>query len=96
MGIIPAWLYHKDNPQHKVAVYALLDSTREGTFIKEETREKLVRGADTKLQLTTMHGTKEVDTKVVQGLVVEHFQHDHAKVQLPGTYVRQQIPADRD
>ena len=67
MGIIPAWLYHKDNPQHEVAVYALLDSAREGTVIKEETREKLLRGVDTKLQLTTMHGTKEVNAKVVQG-----------------------------
>jgi predicted Zn-dependent protease len=37
MGIIPVWLYHKDNPERKVAVYALLDSASGGTFIKEGT-----------------------------------------------------------
>ena len=83
MGIIP--------------VYALLDNTSGGTFIKQETMERLqVKGEDTKLRLTTMHGTKEVETKAVEGLVVEHFQHNHAKVELPTAYVRQQIPADQD
>ena len=97
MGIIPVWVYHRDNPEKKVAVYALLDSASGGTFIKEETRKKLkVKGNDTKLQLTTIHGTREVDTQVIEGLVVEHFQLDHDKVQLLRTYVHQQIPADRD
>lgn len=35
-------------------------------------------------------------TKAVEGLVAEHFQHDHISVQLPRTCSRQQIPADRD
>ena len=26
MGIVPIWLYHKDNPEHKIRVYALLDN----------------------------------------------------------------------
>ena len=43
-----------------------------------------------------MHGTKEVSTKAVEGLVVEHFRCDNASVRLPRTYVRQQIPAARD
>mgnify|MGYP002803517267 FL=1 len=97
MGIIPVWVYYRDNLEEKVAVYALLDSASGGTFIKEETRKKLkVKRNDTKLQQTTMHGTREVDTQVIAGLVVEHSQLDPAKVQLPRTYVRQQIPADRD
>ncbi len=43
-----------------------------------------------------MHGTKEVDTKAVEGLVAEHFHHSHISVQLTRTYSRQQIPANRD
>jgi hypothetical protein len=39
-----------------------------------------------------MHGTKEVETKAVEGLVAEHFQYSHVSVQLPRTYARQQIP----
>ena len=36
MGIIPVWLYHKDNPNNKICVYALLDNASGGTFIKED------------------------------------------------------------
>ncbi|XP_028403950.1 uncharacterized protein LOC114526541 [Dendronephthya gigantea] len=97
MGIVSVWLYHRDNPGKKVAVYALLDNASGSTFIKQETLRKLgVKGSDTRLQLTTMHGTREVETKAVEGLVAEHFQYDHISVRLPRTYERQQIPADRD
>ena len=30
MGIIPVWLYHKDNPNNKICVYALLDNASGG------------------------------------------------------------------
>ena len=97
MGIVPVWLYHKNNPNEKVAVYALLDNASGGTFIKQETLRKLgVTGSNTKLRLTNMHGTKEVEIKAVEGLVEEHFQYSHVSVQLPRTYAQQQIPADRE
>ena len=74
MGIVPIWLNHKDNPEHKIRVYALLDNASGGTFIREESLEKLsVKGTETKLLLTTMHGTQEIDTKAVDGLVAAHF-----------------------
>ncbi|CAH3148563.1 unnamed protein product, partial [Porites lobata] len=73
MGIIPVWLYHKDNPSNKICVYALLDNARGGTFIKEDSLRRLgVKGSETKLLLTTMHGTQEVDTKAVDGLMASH------------------------
>lgn len=43
-----------------------------------------------------MHGTQEVDTKAVDGLMASHFQENDVIVPLPRTYVRQRIPADRD
>ena len=49
MGIVPIWLYHKDNPEHKIRVYALLDNASGGTFIKEESLERLgIKGTETK------------------------------------------------
>ena len=42
MGIIPVWLYHKDNPNNKICVYALLDNASGGTFIKEDSLRGLV------------------------------------------------------
>ena len=97
MGIVPIWLYHKDNPERKIRVYAILDNASGGTFIKEESLEKLgVKGTETKLLLTTMHGTQEIDTKVVNGLVAAHFSENDVRLDIPRAYVRQHIPADRD
>ena len=41
MGIILVWLYRKDNPEEKIPVYTLLDNSSGGTFIKQETMERL-------------------------------------------------------
>ena len=58
MGIIPVWLHHKYNPNNKICVYALLDNASGGTFIKEDSLRRLgVEASETKLLLTTMHGT---------------------------------------
>lgn len=46
--------------------------------------------------LTTTHGTQEIDTKAVDGLMASHFQENEVSLALPRTYVRRQIPADRD
>jgi len=97
MGIVPIWLYHKVNPEHKIRVHALLDNASGGTFIKEESLEKLgIEGTKTKLLLTTMHGTQEIETKAVEGLVATHFSENDVRLDIPRAYVRQHIPADRD
>ena len=41
MGIIPVWLYQKDNPNNKICVYALLDNASSGTLIKEDSLRRL-------------------------------------------------------
>ena len=43
-----------------------------------------------------MHGTQEIDTKAVDGLMASHFQENEVSLALPRTYVRRQILADRD
>ena len=97
MGIVPIWLYHKDNPNNRIRVYALLDNASSGTFIKEDSLRRLgVEGIESTLLLTTMHGTQEIDTKAVDVLMASHFQENEVSLALPRTYVRKQIPADRD
>ena len=97
MGIVPIWLYHKNNPNNRICVYALLDNASGGTFIKEDSLRRLgMEGIESKLLLTTMHGTQEVETKAVDGLMASHFEKNDVSLALPRTYVRQQIPADRD
>ena len=97
MGIVPIWLYHKDNPVHKIIVYALLDNASGGTFVKEQSLKRLgIEGTETKLLLTTMHGTQEIETKAVEGLVAAHFTENDVHLDMPRAYVRQHIPADRD
>ena len=92
-GIIPVWLYHKDNPNNKICVYAVLDNASGGTFTKEDSLRKLgVEGSETKLLLTIMHATQEVDTNVVDGQMASHFQENEVIVPLRRTYDRQRIP----
>ena len=97
MSTVPIWLYHKDNPNNRICVYALLDNASGGTFIKEDSLRKLgIEGIESKLLLTNMHGTQEIDTKAVDGLMASHFQENEVSLALPRTYVRRQILADRD
>ena len=97
IGIVPIWLYHKANSNNRICVYALLDNASGGTFIKEDSLRKLgVEGIESKLLLTPMHGTQEIDTKAVDGLMASHFQENEVSLAVPRTYVRRQIPADRD
>ena len=95
MGIFPIWLYHKDKPNNRICVYALLDNASGGTFIKDDALKKLgVEGIESKILLITMHSTK--NTKAVGGLMAFHFQENEVSLALPRTYVIRQIPADRD
>ncbi|KAK3754647.1 hypothetical protein QZH41_001706 [Actinostola sp. cb2023] len=93
----PVWLYHSDNPQNEMLVYALLDDQSDTTFIKEKTLEDLnVKGQKTLLMLTTLQAERKlVDSHVVKGLVVRDFKRE-VTIHLPKTFSRNIIPANRD
>ena len=55
-----------------------------------------MEGIKSKLLLATMHGTQEMETKAVDGLMASNFENIDASLALPRTYVSQQIPASRD
>ncbi|KAK3740437.1 hypothetical protein QZH41_015487, partial [Actinostola sp. cb2023] len=94
--IVPVWLHHKDNPQHEVLVYALLDDASDTTFVRTSTLEALgVSGTEIKLNLYTMHGKAEIPVQRVDGLVVKGFDKA-VNVPLPKTYSRDYIPSMRN
>ena len=96
MGIVPIWLYHKNNPNTRISVYALLDNASGRTFVKEDSLRKLgMEEIESKLLFTTMHGTQEIETNAVDGLMASYFENIDPSLALPRTYVSQQIPADR-
>ena len=96
MGILPVWLFHKSNPAKKIRVYAILDNASGGTFVNESSAKALgVEGSDTDLTLTTIHGTRSVTTRAIEGLVVANVKDESAMLDLPRTFTRNIIPADR-
>lgn len=48
------------------------------------------------LLLTTIHGTQQIDTKAINGLMASYFQENVDNLPLPRTYVRQRITDHRD
>ena len=88
MGILPVYLFHKSDPVKKIKVYALLDNASGGTFG--------IEGSDTDLILTTIHGTRSVTTKAIEGLVVANIKEKDVMLDLPRTFTRRVIPADRN
>ena len=97
MGILPVYLFHKSDPVKKIKVYALLDNASGGTFVSEESMKALgIEGSDTDLILTTIHGMRSVTTKAIEGLVVANIKEKDVMLDLPRTFTRRVIPADRN
>ena len=95
--IVPVWLYHERDPQQQVMVYALLDPTSNGTFVKNDAMKKLgIDGTEVNLNLITMHGTEMILTQKITGLVIENLERN-TQIRLPNAvYCRNDIPSRRD
>ena len=93
--IVPVWLSHEVNPEHRLLVYVLLDDQSDSCFIKTSVVDKLsLTAPDIKLKLSTMLEERVIDCKKVGGLVVEGL-NEALKIKLPGAYSRDEIPARR-
>jgi len=92
--IVPVWLSHKEDPSHKLLVYTLLDDQSDTTFIAKETLCQLgVRGHQTQLLLSTMHGKDAaISSEKVNGLLVQDYK-SQVTIALPNTFSAQTIPA---
>ena len=94
--ILPVWLYHKDSPERKVLIYALLDDASDSTFIKCETiRDLGLKGPEIKLNLYTMLGKEEICVEKICGLVVQRVDK-RVEIELPKSYSRSSIPFRRN
>ena len=48
MGIVPIWLYHKDNPNNKICVYALLDNADRNPPVDQGPQINMINGRSCK------------------------------------------------
>ena len=92
--IVPVWLSPKEHPSYKFLVFALLDDQSDTTFIAKETLCQLgVRGHQTQLLLSTMHGKDAaISSKKVNGLLVQDYKCQ-VTIALPNTFSAHTIPA---
>ena len=94
--IIQVILFHKDNPEKAVKVYALLDDASDTTFVTTQVQRELsIEGVGTSLDLSTMLGRERITVERIDGLVVQRLDK-RTEVELPKAYARQSIPSRRD
>jgi len=55
-----------------------------------------IEGSDTDLILTTIHRTHSVTTKAIDGLLITSIKEEDVMLDLPRTFRRHEIPADRN
>ena len=92
--IVPVWLHHKDSPDKKIMVYALLDDQSDACFVTEESLKKLgVNGPEIRLNLSTVLAEETITSQKITGLVVRGV-NESTEIPLPRTYTRN-IPARR-
>jgi len=94
--IVPVILHHKNNPDVKVNVYALLDDGSDTTFVTSSTLKQLgVQGPKMSLTLNTTHGRTEIPVQKIEGLVAQSLD-EAVSVDLPKAYSRESIPSRRN
>ena len=94
--IVEVVLFHKDNPEKEMKVYALLDDARDTTFVTTQVQQELgVEGVKTSLDLSTMLGREKLMVEKVDGLVACRLDR-RTQVDLPKAYTRQSIPCRQD
>lgn len=86
--ILPVWIHHKNDPDHRVKAYAVLDDQSDTCFATNDIIHKLgVTGPTIKPELAI----EKIDTQRIDGLVISCFDNK-ADIPLPKTYTRTHIP----
>jgi len=93
--ILPVWIHHKNDPDRRVKVYAVLDDQSDTCFVTDDVIDKLgVTGPVIQLELGTMHAIEKIDTQRIDDLVVSRFD-GKVNIPLPKAYTRTHIPGQR-
>ena len=93
--ILPVWIHHKEDPERRVKVYAVLDDQSDTCFITDDAINNLgITGPAVQLELGTMHTVEKINTRRMDGLVVSRFD-GKIDIPLPRAYSRSHIPSLR-
>lgn len=93
--IFPVWIHHKDDPERRVELYAVLDDQSDTCFITDNAVNDLeITGPAIKIELGTMHAAENIDEKRTDGLLVSRFD-GKAEILLPKACARGHIPGLR-
>eukprot|EP00057_Strongylocentrotus_purpuratus_P008557 XP_011663031.1 PREDICTED: uncharacterized protein LOC105437753 [Strongylocentrotus purpuratus] len=94
--IVPVWLSHESCHKDRL-VYALLDTQSDTSFILTKTKEAVgIKGTEVNLLLSTMTKANErTASEKVTGLQVKAFNDSTKIINLPSTFTRDIMPADR-
>ena len=79
-----------------VLTYAVLDNSRQGSFIQEVLVKKMqTSGRNTTLNLKTLHGERSEPTIAVDRLQVARSKDRNTWIKLRRIYIRKQLPVDK-
>ena len=93
--VVPVYVSTR-NTDKEVLVYALLDTQSDTTFVSEETVSQLVSSPENvSLKLSTMSGTRVLDSKKYKDLEIRGLQSE-TRIHLPTAYSKEQIPMTRE
>ena len=77
-----------------VTTYVFYDNGSGGCFVTESIRKQLgLEGIRTVPHLATMHGESQVESSVINNLIVTSLDDDNP-IKLPHTFTRHETPAD--
>ena len=92
-AILPVKVTQKGSGK-SVTTHAFYDNGSGGCFATESIRRQLgVDGVRVMLQLATMHGESQVESTILDNLIVTSLD-DENPIELPLSYTRDEIPAD--
>ena len=84
-------MFHKDNTEKAIKVYAHLDDASDTTFMTTQVQCELgISGVQTSLDLNTMLGRQRISVERIDGLVAQCLDK-YAEIELPKTYARETI-----
>ena len=95
--ILPVYISHPDNADHKELIYAMLDQQLEITFLLDSVYKRLgITGSETELSLSTMSAiNQKISTMKVMNLQVRGYTSGE-RVILSTAFTRSAIPVNRD
>ena len=93
--LVPVWIQAGSNASKRIACYAAIDMMSNCSFISEDIKNELgLKGQQTYVGLSTMHGDRSVHTEKILDLKVSSYD-EQKSLNIVKAYVKEEIPALR-